>query len=212
MDGSPLVDENTLIRTALHRVAGSLPETPQRDRSEVKVVWITLSLGVLIGVVLSLLVYVSEFAPQKPEIRNDDKSTADHQQLAPGRSAHVSSTLTPQTTPDLPVAETQAEPGETTADPSPSPENSPAATPGEIARRSENDGPISTGSKQSGKQERAIIRLKDGAMMEVDAVWEDRQGVWYRRGGLVSFVEPDRVAEITEPLQPRQSPSDVVRP
>ena len=32
--------------------------------------------------------------------------------------------------------------------------------------------------------------------LDVDAAWEDNQGIWYRRGGLVSFVDSSRVKAI----------------
>jgi hypothetical protein len=41
--------------------------------------------------------------------------------------------------------------------------------------------------------------MKDGSTVEADAAWEDAQGVWFRRSGLVSFVEKSRVEAITEP-------------
>jgi len=47
--------------------------------------------------------------------------------------------------------------------------------------------------------EHAIIKMKDGSTVEADAAWEDAQGVWFRRSGLVSFVEKSRVEAITEP-------------
>jgi hypothetical protein len=47
--------------------------------------------------------------------------------------------------------------------------------------------------------ERAIIKMKDGSTVEADAAWEDAQGIWFRRSGLVSFVEKSRVEAIMEP-------------
>ena len=47
--------------------------------------------------------------------------------------------------------------------------------------------------------DRAIIKMKDGSTVEADAAWEDAQGIWFRRSGLVSFVEKSRVEAITEP-------------
>ena len=32
---------------------------------------------------------------------------------------------------------------------------------------------------------------------DVDAAWEDKEGIWYRRSGLVSFVDSSRVKSIT---------------
>jgi Zn-finger nucleic acid-binding protein len=40
------------------------------------------------------------------------------------------------------------------------------------------------------------LRLADGTLMEVDAAWEDAQGIWYRRGGVTHLVERARVRAI----------------
>ncbi|MDT7778214.1 MAG: hypothetical protein QOC99_726 [Acidobacteriota bacterium] len=40
------------------------------------------------------------------------------------------------------------------------------------------------------------LRLADGTTMEVDAAWEDAQGVWYRRDGVTYWVERARVREV----------------
>ena len=55
-----------------------------------------------------------------------------------------------------------------------------------------NQGPVSTGEREQKREDRSdktIIEMTDGTRVEVDAAWQDNQGVWYRRGGLVSFVE-----------------------
>jgi hypothetical protein len=49
---------------------------------------------------------------------------------------------------------------------------------------------------------KTIIEMQDGSILEVDAAWKDAQGVWYRRGGLVSFVESPRVKTITARAEP----------
>jgi hypothetical protein len=64
-----------------------------------------------------------------------------------------------------------------------------------------NQGPISTGKKaKAGESEtglQTVIEMNDGSTLDVDAAWEDKQGIWYRRSGLVSFVESSRVKAIT---------------
>jgi len=40
------------------------------------------------------------------------------------------------------------------------------------------------------------LRLVDGTSFEVDDVWEDAQGVWFRRGGITNLVERARVRSI----------------
>jgi hypothetical protein len=54
--------------------------------------------------------------------------------------------------------------------------------------------------------------MKDGTSVEADAAWEDAQGVWYRRSGLVSFVEKGRVEEITDLPQRQPAKTEVKAP
>jgi hypothetical protein len=81
-----------------------------------------------------------------------------------------------------------------------------------------NEGPVSTGHLTRNKDSedrvkvRTIIQMKDGTAVEVDAAWEDTQGVWYRRGGLVSFVERLRVKAITASTDPQPSNPDATVP
>jgi hypothetical protein len=37
-------------------------------------------------------------------------------------------------------------------------------------------------------------------------------GIWYRQGGLVSYVERDRIESIGEPAQPKTSPTQTDKP
>jgi hypothetical protein len=64
-----------------------------------------------------------------------------------------------------------------------------------------NQGPISTGKKAKANESetglQTVIEMNDGSTLDVDAAWEDKQGIWYRRSGLVSFVESSRVKAIT---------------
>jgi type IV secretory pathway VirB10-like protein len=116
--------------------------------------------------------------------------------------------------PDIPVSRAESvdtrPPGPPTrpakTEPSPSPEEEASPTPEADAEAEPNDGaaksdavaahlnqgPVSTGEREQKREDRSgktIIEMTDGTRVEVDAAWQDNQGVWYRRGGLVSFVE-----------------------
>jgi LysM repeat protein len=43
---------------------------------------------------------------------------------------------------------------------------------------------------------RKSLSLVDGTSVEVDDVWEDAQGVWFRRGGITNLVERARVRSV----------------
>jgi len=94
------------------------------------------------------------------------------------------------------------------AEASPEPSQQPPSEP--VSARL-NQGPVSTGDQSSNVGDDAkvktIIEMTDGSKVEVDAAWKDNQGVWYRQGSLVSFVEGPRVKAITGRTEPRTSPA-----
>jgi cytoskeletal protein RodZ len=102
---------------------------------------------------------------------------------------------------ESPAEEEQAE-----ASPEPSQQ-----TPVEPVSARLNQGPVSTGDQSSGTADGAkvktIIEMQDGSSVEVDAAWKDNQGVWYRQGSLVSFVDGARVKAITARAEPKSSPA-----
>ncbi len=95
--------------------------------------------------------------------------------------------------------------------PEASPTETPAATPAEVAETkpatsaSLNDGPISTNRQDGERRGRTVIKLKGGVSVEADAAWEDRLGIWYRQGGLVSYVERESIESIGEPAKVKQA-------
>lgn len=60
--------------------------------------------------------------------------------------------------------------------------------------------PVSTST--AGIPGRAVIRLQNGVAIEADEVWRTREGVWYRRSGIVTFIKANRVRSI-EKLSPK---------
>jgi hypothetical protein len=124
-----------------------------------------------------------------------------------------------QSTQPVPVRP-EALPAATVEEPSPeeSPTESPSATPAEVVQKAQepsaslNDSPISTNRQDGEKRGRTVIKLKGGVRVEADAAWEDRMGIWYRQGGLVSYVERDRIESIGEPAKPKSSPTETDKP
>ena len=111
---------------------------------------------------------------------------------------------TPQTssTP-VPVATLQTalpEPSPSVApspSPSPSPKASASATPSAAHSRASTD-PVSTsgpgiGNRQGG---RPVIMLTSGGKIDADEVWRTKDGVWYRRNGLVTLLKRGQVKAI----------------
>src|SRR5687767_10849594 len=86
-----------------------------------------------------------------------------------------------------------------TASPSPSPSPSPSVKPSPTGSatshsRSTTD-PVSTSGPGIAKRQggTAVIMLTSGAKIEADEVWRTRDGVWYRRNGMVTFLKRGQV-------------------
>lgn len=88
-----------------------------------------------------------------------------------------------------------------TVSPSPSPSPSPkapvSATPSAAHSRASTD-PVSTsgpgmGNRQGGKP---VIMLTGGGKIEADEVWRTKDGVWYRRSGIVTLLKRGQVKSI----------------
>jgi hypothetical protein len=186
MDGAELVDQTDSLRAAL-----SNANVPSSRNSSA---WVTGAIGGLIGVIICVLLYMLFLLPGRQNDLEQDRRAAQAKEptaVQPSRAALVpANNQIPATEPSPTETESPAE----AASPSPA---APAAAPPPAAL---NNGPIATGTTRDlAGGDRAIIKMKDGSTVEADAAWEDAQGVWFRRSGLVSFVEKGRVEAITEP-------------
>jgi hypothetical protein len=149
--------------------------------------------GVMVGMVITSLGYagysiVSAFYPvaEESNLPVSKVETVDTRQPAPTTRQAV---IEPSPSP------------EEEASPSPEAEDAEVeeAVKADTRAAQLNQGPVSTGEREQRREERSgktIIEMTDGTQVEVDAAWQDKQGVWYRRGGLVSFVESSRIKTI----------------
>ncbi|HJP90503.1 MAG TPA: hypothetical protein VJ875_01015 [Pyrinomonadaceae bacterium] len=199
-DGSALVDETVLLRNALAAAEPPSQQAPGQPRQ----IWPIVTIGILIGIIISLSAYVllvmpsAEKAEQKANRANTAKLNASDSSTQP---AVIKSA-------PLPVASAEPSPE---ASPSPSASPSPAvAEAPQEPPASLNNGPISTDVHEGEKRGHTLIKLKSGVLVEADAAWADRMGIWYRQGGLVSYVERDRIESISEPPQPKSA--DISKP
>ena len=78
--------------------------------------------------------------------------------------------------------------------PSPTPKPSPSRT--ATAHTSASLNPISTGGPDSAAKRKPVIYLKDGGKIEADEVWRTRDGIWFRRNGVVTLLKNARVKSI----------------
>lgn len=153
-------------------------------------VGLALLIGIGIGAALfaAMMFSSGSTANELPPVRE----AREVREPAPTVRASVANAATPEATESpSPEAEEEAQP-----------EASPQTTEDNKAVAAQlNQGPISTGKKPTANESEAgvqtVIEMNDGSTLDVDAAWEDKQGIWYRRSGLVSFVESSRVKAIT---------------
>jgi hypothetical protein len=171
------------------------PEVVATAPATRRVWWPAAALGIVIGVVFGAGVFAAALLISTPE-SNDrpvaSPATEVHEKALPNRVVAASNSVS---TP------------EPEASPSPDPEQQTAAAPSPAANTDNksasvqlNQGPISTGEKTSAEAQgsvQTVIEMTDGSTLDVDAAWKDKQGIWYRRSGLVSFVDSSRVKAIT---------------
>ena len=160
--------------------------TPQRE------IWFVGTAGVVLGIVVCVGGYLAY------GLWNEDSGFKEPS--APALASQAGDPI-PASRPQAPRSEPTVAPEATeTIEPEASPEPSPVPTAETTAvTASLNQGPVSTGQRKKDLDEKVqtIIQMNDGSSVEVDAAWEDAQGVWYRRGGMVAFVESQRVKAIT---------------
>lgn len=184
-DGAVLLDRTGSLRDAL-----SQAQPTQASSNRSSSAWITGAIGGFIGVIICVLLYLLLLAPDPGAVEGQDRRSSSSPQAVPVRATQVAALPVPPAMP----AETASPSPEAEAAASPSP---PVAPP-PATTAALNNGPIATGTREARQGERTLIKMKDGTSVEADAAWEDAQGVWYRRSGLVSFVEKSRVEAITD--------------
>ena len=156
--------------------------------------WPAAIVGVVIGIVFGAGVFAAGFmfsTSEGNERQTANPATEVHEKALPNRA--VASNPVHAAEPEPSPSPDEEQQAETQPSPAVNTENKPASV-------RLNQGPISTGEKNSGAAEakvQTVIEMTDGSTLDVDAAWEDKQGIWYRRSGLVSFVDSSRVKAIT---------------
>ena len=187
LDGTPLFAEDDSSKTML--------PTPQPHQASSQRFFIVVALGgVVIGVLLFLiyLAMTRETPPENQSVTNANTSVA--QQPPPTRPLQLA---------PLPSVSPSAEPS---VSPTPEPSPSPQSSPERIALSSN---PISTAA--GGKTGPVIIKLNDGVTIEADEAWQTGEGIWYRRHGVVTLLNPNNVKAIENVPAASPQPSSAQR-
>jgi hypothetical protein len=109
-----------------------------------------------------------------------------------------------QTSTNIPVAPLPVAPPTPSPSPgiSPSPSPSPTPKPSPIRTATSHTtsslNPVSTGGPATGTKRggKPVILLTDGGKIDADEVWRTRDGIWYRRNGIVTLLKHGRVRSI----------------
>lgn len=204
VDGQPLLADPALRPSVEETPSAANPATSNQQS------WLTGLLGLAVGILLCAGAYTVHALWTSGSNPEEEKTNSARIQNAvqaerPAPARRIDAEL-PETE-EFPEAEAEVEVSpEAQPEPATSPETQTVA-----ARL--NQGPVSTGQRvkeneKTGSRIQTVILMKDGTSVEVDAAWEDKQGVWYRRGALVSFVESQLVKAITARAEPKLSSDD----
>ena len=82
--------------------------------------------------------------------------------------------------------------------PSPSPSVKPSPTDVSTSHSRATTDPVSTSGPGIGKRQngKPVIMLTSGGKIDADEVWRTRDGVWYRRNGIVTLLKRNQVKSI----------------
>lgn len=200
-DGQLLLADPTV--TALEdENASPNPNTVHSNRDY----WLTGIVGVMVGILFCAGAYAAHSIWSIEDPKDQEAPNYASQTGQPIQSMRAAPARIPEAEPES-IEEASPDPeAEGSADVRP---ESSAAQDNETVAARLNQGPVSTGQRiedsGDGAGVRTIIQMTDGTAVEVDAAWEDGQGVWYRRGGLVAFVDSRRVKAITARADPKPS-------
>ena len=157
-----------------------------------------LPIGVLAGILLGGLLVLFYFAMLRQPAQENPNTTSS------SSSAPQQDFLNPRQPARQANADASPEPSEESS-PSPSVETpSPQTSSAQVEL---SNSPISTA--QGAKGNPVVIRLQSGLTIEADEAWQTGEGIWYRKHGVVSLLDPKnvKVIERVSPAAPQPSAS-----
>ena len=170
------------------------PTVPQ-PKSSLTLLPIGVLAGILLGILLSLVYFAMSRQPAEENSNTTTSSSNTRQQEfiqpqqpAPLATASPSPSVEPSPSPSVEA---------------PSPQNSTAQV--DLSGSS----PISTASGANGRSNPVVITLNSGVTIEADDAWQTGEGIWYRKHGVVSLLDPKNVKTIQKvpPAEPQPSAS-----
>jgi len=173
-------DKTALVIVSEAEIDAATSSTKRRKRK-------ALPLVAAVGLILAVLAFAIYYAVGR---------YARNTSAAPITRPHI---VTPDA-PEAPVVtlpSPSASPSPSTS-PSPSPSVKPSPTGIATSHSRSTTDPVSTSGPGIGKRQGGtpVIMLTSGARIEADEVWRTRDGVWYRRNGMVTLLKRGQVKAI----------------
>jgi cytoskeletal protein RodZ len=167
-------------QTPLEHVDDSALEPAPRPRKR-RALPIAAAIGLMLGVLVFAVYYGLSRQQQKASAATEPQATVEPLVQPPATTPSPSPEVSPSPSPSI----------------APSPRSSPEKLSTAAHTRSTGD-PVSTsgpgiGTRQGGKP---VITLTSGGKIEADEVWRTKDGVWYRRNGMVTLLKRGQVRTI----------------
>jgi hypothetical protein len=172
--------DSTLLETIDEAAIDAATRTARPARRKAGALPIAAAVGMIIGVLVFAIYYVAN----RPA-RTTSAATQNSEILAPA--------VPSPTVALLPSPSPASSPS-----PSPSPSPKSLSTESSTAHSRATTDPVSTSgpgiaTRQGGKP---VITLTSGGKIEADEVWRTKDGVWYRRNGIVTLLKRSQVKTI----------------
>ena len=180
------------------------------------------------GVLLATLLFVVYYA--RTHRSRSDNANQSHDQSydrSTSRAPDTQSSTSDLVSPSAPLAENASTQQSTAQSPTQStgqlaspyltppaqfpPSLSPASEKS-LTRAHQAPGPVSAAASSATNRAPVVIQLTNGASIKADEAWEGRDGIWYRQGGMVTFLKRSRVKAIQRLATPHRSQQPAGKP
>jgi hypothetical protein len=196
LDGTPLVTVDDASNPVSIDRAVALPQ-PKSNRN-------LLPIGTLAGILLGVLLVLVYFAMSR--------RTAQENSITSSSSSNARQQEILQPLPPVPRATASPSP-EPSVEPSPSPSIETPSPPNSSAHvELSNSDPISTAASAKDSNGPFVIKLDSGVTIEADQAWRTAEGIWYRKQGVVSLLDPKNVKSIEKVSSAPQPSASVSTP
>ena len=184
MDGSSLIHCSQIL-PPLENVIGA-PAAVGPRQSWHWSQWRTIAFPTLAAAILLAVLFVTYYVVAQRSPNGQ-----------PMRSRTDAIAMAPTAAGDIPSAPTSAETSSTSQPPGTDEVTPPSPTDKSLVPARLNAGPVSAaGGTGHGP---VIIRFANGRSIKADEAWERKEGIWYRQGGVVTFLKRGAARIITLP-------------